>query len=44
LKGHPMLVKAATDAVSQWVYNPTILNGQAVEAQTEIKLNFVGDR
>jgi protein TonB len=44
LKGHPMLVKAATDAVSQWVYNPTILNGQAVEAQTEIKLNFLGDR
>jgi protein TonB len=44
VKGHPMLVKAATDAVSQWVYNPTILNGQAVEAQTEIKLNFVGDR
>ncbi|HEY1341806.1 MAG TPA: TonB family protein [Bryobacteraceae bacterium] len=44
VRGHPMLVKAATDAVAQWVYKPTQLNGQPVETQTQILLNFVGDR
>jgi protein TonB len=44
VKGHPLLQRAAVDAVKQWVYRPTILNGQAVESQTQILLNFVGDR
>jgi protein TonB len=44
ISGHPMLQAAAVDAVKQWVYRPTLLNGQPVETDTEIVLNFVGDR
>jgi len=40
LSGHPMLVKAAVDAVNQWIYAPTILNGQAVEVAAPITVNF----
>jgi protein TonB len=43
-KGHPLLQKAATDAVMQWVYKPTMLNGVAVQSDTKISLNFLGDR
>ena len=28
------------DAVRQWVYQPTLLNGQPVEVQTDIDVNF----
>ncbi|MBS1856350.1 MAG: energy transducer TonB [Acidobacteria bacterium] len=41
LSGHPLLVKAAVDAVMQWVYRPTILNGVAVEVQAPITVNFI---
>ena len=44
MKGHPLLQRAAVDAVMQWLYRPTILNGVPVETQTQIFLNFVGDR
>ncbi len=44
ISGHPMLQAAAVEAVKQWVYRPTLLNGQPVETETEIVLNFVGDR
>jgi TonB family protein len=44
ISGHPMLQAAAVAAVKQWVYKPTLLNGQPVETDTEIVLNFVGDR
>jgi protein TonB len=44
LSGHPMLQAAAIEAVKQWIYKPTLLNGQPVETDTEIQLNFVGDR
>lgn len=40
VSGHPMLVKAAIDAVSQWRYRPYILNGEAVEVETRITVNF----
>ncbi|HUZ47650.1 MAG TPA: energy transducer TonB [Terriglobia bacterium] len=40
IDGHPLLVKAALAAVQQWRYQPTLLNGQAVEVQTEIDVNF----
>jgi len=40
LSGHPLLVKAALDAVKQWRYQPTLLNGQPVEVVTEIDVNF----
>ena len=44
LSGHPMLQNAASDAVKQWVYKPTLLNGAAVETETEIVVNFLGDK
>jgi protein TonB len=41
LSGHPLLVKAALDAVRQWRYSPTLLSGQAVEVETTITVSFV---
>jgi protein TonB len=40
LSGHPMLVPAAIDAVSQWRYRPYILNNEPVEVETQITVNF----
>jgi hypothetical protein len=28
------------DAVKQWIYQPTLLNGQPMELSTQINLNF----
>jgi protein TonB len=39
VSGHP-LVASATDAVKQWVYKPTLLNGEPVEVITQIDVNF----
>src|SRR5262245_32193310 len=39
--GHPLLVQSALDAVRQWRYRPTTLNGEAVEVITTITVNFV---
>jgi protein TonB len=36
----PRLAKAALDAVSQWRYEPTLLNGQPVETLATITLEF----
>lgn len=41
VSGHPMLVGAAIDAVSQWRYRPFILNGDVIEVETQITVNFV---
>jgi protein TonB len=41
LSGHPFLSRAALDAVSQWVYEPTILNGGAVEVIAPITVTFI---
>lgn len=41
LSGHPMLVRAAVDAVKQWRYRPYSLNGEPVEVETQITVNFV---
>jgi periplasmic protein TonB len=41
LGGHPMLVKAALEAVSQWRYRPYLLNGSPVEVETQVTVNFV---
>jgi protein TonB len=38
--GHPLLVPSAQDAVKQWVYQPTLLNGEPVEVITIIDVNF----
>jgi protein TonB len=40
ISGHPLLIKAALDAVQRWRYQPTLLNGQPVEVATEIDVNF----
>jgi len=40
LSGHPLLVGAAQEAVKQWVYKPTLLNGVPVEVLTTIDVNF----
>jgi TonB family protein len=40
ISGHPLLVQAAQDAVKQWVYQPTLLNGEPVAVITEIDVNF----
>jgi protein TonB len=40
LRGHPLLVKAALEAVRQWRYQPTLLNGKPIEVATEITVNF----
>jgi TonB family protein len=44
VSGHPMLTNAAVEAVKQWRYRPTLLNGQPVETDTQVLVNFVGDR
>ena len=41
VSGHPMLIPAAVQAVSQWRYRPYILNGEAIEVETQITVNFV---
>jgi len=38
--GHPLLVPPAQAAVSQYVYQPTLLNGQPVEVLTQVDVNF----
>ena len=38
--GHPLLVPAALEAVKQWLYKPTLLNGEPVEVVTVIDVNF----
>jgi protein TonB len=41
LSGHPMLAQAAMDAVKQWRYRPYSLNGEPVEVETQVTVNFV---
>jgi len=40
VSGHPLLVPAAQEAVKQWLYKPTLLNGEPVEVATVIDVNF----
>ena len=41
ISGHPLLVQSALDAVKNWRYQPTQLNGDAVEVDTTITVSFV---
>ena len=41
VSGHPLLTPAALAAVQEWRYQPTLLNGRAVEVATVIDVNFV---
>jgi len=40
VSGHPLLIQAAIDAVRQWLYRPTVVNGVPVEVLTEVAVNF----
>ena len=40
ISGHPLLQQAALDAVRQWVYQPTLLEGKPVEVDTTIDVAF----
>jgi protein TonB len=39
--GPALLARAAKDAVQQWRYRPYLLNGDPVEVETQITVNFV---
>jgi periplasmic protein TonB len=40
ISGHPLLTRAALDAVQQWKYRPTILGGDPVEVSTTVTVTF----
>ena len=41
VSGHPMLVRSAVEAVQQWRYRPYLLNGEPIEVETEVTVNFM---
>jgi protein TonB len=40
LRGNPILIQAAVDAVKQWRFKPYTLNGEPVESETQVNVNF----
>ena len=44
LDGDPLLIQSARDAVSQWHYRPTLLNGVPVEVETIIAVTYTLNR
>jgi protein TonB len=40
ISGHPLLIQSALEAVQQWVYQTTLLNGEPVEVMTQIDVNY----
>ena len=44
IDGHPLLVRAAVEAVKQWVYKPTLLSGEPVEVVAPIIVTFTLNR
>lgn len=40
ISGHPLMQQAALEVVQQWVYRPTLLNGDPVEVVTTVSVNF----
>jgi len=40
VEGDPLLVNAAMDAVKQWRYKPYVLNGEPLEVETSVVINF----
>jgi periplasmic protein TonB len=44
LRGHPQLDKAAVEAVRQWQFEPTMMNGVAVPVIMTVSLNFSVDQ
>jgi len=41
IRGHPLLSPPALEAVRQWKYSPTILNGEPVQVVATVTVNFV---
>ena len=41
VSGPALLAKAAIDAVSQWIYAPTLLSGEPVEVEAPITVTFI---
>jgi protein TonB len=44
ISGDPLLIRSALDAVGQWRYHPTILNGQPIEVETHITVIYTLSR
>lgn len=40
VRGHPLLVNAAKEAVLQWKYRPTFLNGNPIAVTAPVKVTF----
>jgi protein TonB len=40
VSGHPLLVQSAIDAVRQWKYQPTLLNGTPVAVEMKVTVEF----
>jgi protein TonB len=40
ISGHPLLQQAALDAVRQWKYRPTMIDGKRVEVETTVEVKF----
>jgi len=40
VSGHPMLAPAAIDSVKQWKYKPYLLNGDPIDVETRVTVNF----
>lgn len=40
ISGHPLLTRAATEAVRQWRYRPYMLGSQPVEVETQVTVIF----
>jgi len=40
VSGPPLLQQAAVDAVKQWLYKPYLLNGEPVEVETSVNVDF----
>jgi protein TonB len=41
VRGHPLLKDAAVEAVRQWKYSPTLLNGEPIQVTATVTVNFV---
>ena len=41
IRGHPLLNQSAVDALRQWKYSPTLLNGEPVPVLATVTVNFV---
>jgi protein TonB len=40
ISGNPVLLEGARQAIMQWIYKPTLLNGEPIEANVEAELWF----